>query len=331
MIDLLCLGEILIDFVPTARGKRLRDVSTFKKAPGGAPANVAVGFSKLGGSAALISKTGQDEFGFFLRETLNKAAVNTSYLYSTTETLTGLAFVSLQEAGEPEFIFYRRPAADMLLHPDEITESMFSQARIFHYGSVSLIAEPARGATLKAARLAAERGLLVSYDPNLRPALWPDMKQAREEILDAIKWANIMKASRCEVTFLTELTGEKAAVSLFKRYPRLKLIAITAGEEGATLYLRQKSISIPPVSVKAIDPTGAGDGFTAALLYQVNRCTRDKSRVQDTLWDAPDDFWHTVGRFACAAGALVTTRRGGIPAMPDLDSVQKKCGPLRAL
>lgn len=326
MFDLICLGELLIDFVPNAEGRKLRDVSTFKKTPGGAPANVAAGFSRLGGRAALISKTGNDEFGSYLQATLEKVGVDTAFLYKTSEALTGLAFVSLQTADEPSYMFYRNPSADMLLHPDEINEEMFRNARIFHYGSVSLISSPAREATLKAAQLASKKGLLVSYDPNFRPALWPEPDNARIEILNALPWADILKVSISELEFLTGFSESKGVNTLFKGYPRLKLIIVTAGKKGAGLYLVNRKIEVPAYSVDSVDPTGAGDGFTAAILYKINHSLKIGSEPASSLWSAPLEFWYDAGLFACAAGALVVGKRGAISSMPTLREVEKMIG-----
>lgn len=322
MTDLVCCGEILIDFVPTVQGYGLRHTETFEKAAGGAPANVAVGFSRLGGRSSFVGKVGADEFGRFLQETLAAAGVNTDYLYLTEEALTGLAFVSLRDDGERDFMFYRRPAADMLLRPDEVPRELIERARILHFGSVSLIAEPARGATLAAAGFAAERGRLVSFDPNLRPALWPDLALARRQIRQGLAFASVLKASEEELIFITGEAGTAGAARLFREYPRLVLIAVTSGQSGCMLCLRGRNYTLPAFPVKTVDTTGAGDGFTAGLLFMLNGQMIERHRdVMD--WEIGDDFWMLAGRFANAVGALVVTGRGGIPAMPDRAAVER--------
>lgn len=322
MPDLVCLGEILIDFVPAVQGRRLRQVDVFQKAAGGAPANVAVGFSRLGGRSAFVGKVGRDEFGLFLQETLAAVGVDTSHLLWTDEAQTGLAFVSLRADGERDFLFYRHPSADMLLRSEELPKALIDKARFFHYGSVSLISSPAREATLAAASYAAKRRKLVSYDPNLRPSLWPSLTAARDGMLDGLKHAAILKVCEDELAFLAgdQATG-KAASALFAKFPGLRLIAVTRGRKGCELCFPRRVISVPGFAVQSVDTTGAGDGFTAGLLHILHgRLEDDEGAALD--WDGLDDRWYAAGRFANAVGALVVSRKGGIPAMPSLAEVQ---------
>jgi fructokinase len=139
MPDIVCLGELLIDFVPTVTGTSLIDAPAFKKAPGGAPANVAVGVTRLGLASAFMGKVGDDPFGHFLAQTLADAGVDVAPLRFTDQARTALAFVSLRADGEREFMFYRHPSADMLLTPDEIDEAALRGAKALHFGSISLI------------------------------------------------------------------------------------------------------------------------------------------------------------------------------------------------
>lgn len=323
MTDLVCLGELLIDFVPTVQGLLLRDVTNFEKAAGGAPANVAVGFARLGGTSSFVGKVGADEFGRFLRDTLAQAGVDTRYLLLTDEALTGLAFVSLRADGERDFLFYRNPATDMLLHPAEVPVELIEQTRIFHFGSVSLIASPAREATLDLAVLAGNRGKLVSFDPNLRPALWPDLGKAREQILRGLAMAGLLKVSQDELAFITGRRLPSEAVQwLFEKYPGLMLVATTLGREGCLISLRDRTIALPGFPIQAVDTTGAGDGFTAGLLFALNNAMTEKG-LATMEWENPWSFWTAAGRFANAVGALAVTKRGGIPAMPGRAAVEE--------
>lgn len=154
MPDIIAIGEAIIDFIPTTMGKGLADTPAFEKRPGGAPANVAVGVARLGGSSGFIGKFGQDEFGRFLHLTLRENVVDTKSIVFTGKAKTGLAFVTLKENGEREFIFYREPCADILLTPEEIDEDYIKSAKVLHFGTVSLIAEPGRCATYRAVQLA---------------------------------------------------------------------------------------------------------------------------------------------------------------------------------
>jgi fructokinase len=318
MSDLLCIGEILVDFIPVIRGERLRDVPGFKRAAGGAPANVAVGFSRLGGKSGFISKVGADEFGTFLEETLRREGVDTTYVYKTDRALTCLAFVSLKEDGERDFIFYRSPSADMLLQPEEITEKVISGSKILHFGSISLIAGPAREATLKAAQIAFKSTKLVSFDPNLRAVLWPDMASARVEISKALQWTTILKASAEELAFICEGSGTTGGIkTLFSAYDSLKLVVVTLGRQGCQFYFRDHSLPVAGFNARAVDTTGAGDGFMAGLLWMIN----NECGESDFEWDKDDKFWYSAGRFANAVGSLVVTKKGAIPALPNLEEV----------
>src|SRR4051794_18734680 len=210
MAAVICLGEALIDFVADVHGVSLEDCPGFRKAAGGAPANVAVGVARLGQTSAFAGKVGDDPFGRFLERTLAENGVDTTPMRFDPEARTGLAFVSLLENGERDFVFYRHPSADMRLRPDELPVELFSGARVFHFGSISLISEPSRAATLAAARAARNCGCIVSYDPNLRLPLWPSAEAARAAMLDAVPLADVVKISDEEAAFLT---GEAPAAT----------------------------------------------------------------------------------------------------------------------
>lgn len=319
-MDLICLGELLVDFVPTVKGKSLRDVPAFKKAAGGAPANVACGFSRLGGQSGFIGKVGDDEFGRFLEEALQECGVDTSHLLKSKEALTALAFVSLRADGDRDFAFYRNPSADMLLMPEEVPADDVRSARIFHFGSVSLIDEPVRSATLFAARVAHESCRLVSFDPNLRPPLWPSLEKARQAILNGMVWAGLLKVSDEELSFITGYEDHRTAVRwLFETYPTLRLIALTLGSEGSVLYTSDQEVAIPGFGAVAVDTTGAGDGFLAGLLLKINQAIEPGTPFD---WSRPPRFWEEIGLFGNAVGAMVVASQGGIPAMPDLAAVE---------
>jgi len=178
-------GEMLIDFVSTVNGVSLIEAPSFLKAPGGAPANVAVGLARLGVSAGFLGQVGDDAFGHFLAQTLRENNVDVSALRFSREARTMLAFVSLRVDGERDFMFYRQPSADVLYRPEDVDETYVRSAKVFHFGTISLILEPARSATLHAVKIAREAGLTISFDPNLRLNLWPDAKAARKSVFYA--------------------------------------------------------------------------------------------------------------------------------------------------
>jgi fructokinase len=313
MADVICLGELLIDFVPTVTPTSLVDAPAFKKAPGGAPANVAVCLARLGVSSAFMGKVGDDPFGRFLADTLAGAGVDVGCLLFTAQARTALAFVSLRADGDREFMFYRHPSADMLFTPEEVDTAALGAAQALHYGSISMISEPSRSATLYAIEVARRSGGLISCDPNLRLPLWPDAASARDGMLQALSKAQVVKISDSELKFLTGSDDPSAARAQLW-HENTELIVITGGPEGC-LYLSAASEGhVPGFSVDAVDTTGAGDGFVAGILQGLVRdpgIVRDETRLR------------TLCRFANAVAALATTERGAIPAMPTPDQVHR--------
>lgn len=309
----VCFGEMLIDFVPTISGLSLSDAPAFKKAPGGAPANVAVGIARLGGSSAFIGKVGEDEFGYMLAEILKENNVNNEGMRFDPGARTALAFVTLRSDGEREFMFYRNPSADMLLQEAELDFDLIRKAKIFHYGSISLITEPCKSAHIAAAKVAKDAGVFLSYDPNLRLPLWPSAESAREGILSIWDTADIIKISEEEISFLTK--GEDPyddAVVQKLFHPNLKLLLVTEGPEGCRYYTKEFSGRVKGLKVDAVDTTGAGDAFVAGILSQL---AKDLSLLQN------EDRLRKALKFANACGALTVKERGAIPALPTREAV----------
>ncbi|KAK1391116.1 Fructokinase-2 [Heracleum sosnowskyi] len=309
---IVSFGEMLIDFVPTVSGVSLAEAPGFLKAPGGAPANVAIAVTKLGGKAAFIGKLGDDEFGRMLAGILDQNGVCVDGIKFDQGARTALAFVTLRNDGEREFMFYRNPSADMLLTVDELNLKMIKSAKVFHYGSISLIVEPCRSAHLKAMEVAKEAGALLSYDPNLRLPLWPSEKEAREKIMSIWEKADLIKVSDNELEFLTgKEVSDKTAMSLW--HPNLKLLLVTLGEKGCSYYTKNFHGNVPGFKVKTIDTTGAGDSFVGSLLCKLVKdgsILTDEAKLKEVL------------KYACACGAITTTKKGAIPALPTDPEVQ---------
>ncbi|KAK7314941.1 hypothetical protein VNO77_33473 [Canavalia gladiata] len=310
----VCFGEMLIDFVPTEGGVSLAEAPAFKKAPGGAPANVAVGISRLGGSSALIGKVGADEFGYMLTDILKKNNVETSGMRFDSNARTALAFVTLRADGEREFLFFRNPSADMLLHESELDKDLIKQARIFHYGSISLIDEPCKSAHLAAMSIAKNSGSILSYDPNLRLALWPSAEAARKGIMDIWDQADVIKISEEEITFLTGGDDPYDDNVVLKKlfHPNLKLLIVTEGSEGCRYYTKEFRGRVAGVKVKPVDTTGAGDAFVSGFLYCIasdQAIFQDEKRLRKALY------------FANVCGAITVTERGAIPSLPTKEAV----------
>ncbi|HDQ73578.1 MAG TPA: fructokinase [Chloroflexi bacterium] len=314
MPEVIALGELLIDFVSTVSGVPLSEAPAFEKAPGGAPANVAAGLAKLGKSAGFMGKVGDDAFGHFLAQTLRDAGVDTAALRFSAEARTALAFVSLRADGEREFMFYRHPSADMLYTPAEVDEAYIRDGRIFHYGSISLIDDPVRGATLHAVETAREAGLLISYDPNLRLNLWASAQAAREGIMRGWPLAQVIKVSEEELAFLAGTDDFDEAVEQLW-HPDLRLLIVTLGKAGCRYATADFAGQVGGFPVRAVDTTGAGDGFVAGLLKGLlEYAPVDMISIFD---DGPSEaHLRTLCRYANAVGALTTTRRGAIPALP---------------
>ncbi|MDZ7708228.1 MAG: PfkB family carbohydrate kinase [Trueperaceae bacterium] len=305
MADVLTLGELLIDFVPDRTGVTLGQAERFLKAAGGAPANVAVGVRRLGLDVGFIGKVGDDPFGHWLASVLDDAGVDVSQLRFDDAARTALAFVSLTEEGDRDFMFYRHPSADQLHRPDEIDLQAVAEAAILHFGSISLIQEPSKSATLAAVDAARGAGRLVSYDPNLRLPLWESADAAREGMLAPWELAHVIKISEEELSFLTGSSDLDAAWSLM--HDELRLLTVTQGRAGVAWFAGDRSGRVDGFSVKPVDTTGAGDAFVASLLTSL---TREPDLTSD------EGALATALRRANAYAALTTTRPGAIPALP---------------
>ena len=315
MVDVLCLGEALIDMVPTRSGVGLAETETFLKAAGGAPANVAVGLVRLGVSSGFIGCVGDDPFGRFLADTLAREGVATAGLRVTKEAPTALAVVSLGNDGERDFLFYGHPAAHTRIAPGDIDEADIRETKLLHFGTISLIAEPARAATLHAVDLAHRHGVRVSFDPNLRLPLWPDAEAARDAMRLGLSRANIVKLAEDEVRFLQVDSCDLVEAARALWHPALELMAVTRGRRGCLWLDAAEEGQEPGLKLETVDTTGAGDAFTAALIAGL---------VAHRDFDALDHAALTcIVRFACAAGALATTKRGAIPALPDRAAVER--------
>jgi fructokinase len=304
-MSVVCMGELLIDFVALESGVTVGEASGFVKAPGGAPANVCVAVARLGIPAAFVGQVGDDPFGHHLADVLRRDGIDVSGLRFSAEARTMLAFVSLGPDGERSFSFYRNPSADMLMRPEDVAYDVIDRARIFHYGSISLIEEPSRSAMLAALRHARAKGLLISYDPNLRLSLWRSAQDAKAGMLEGLEFANILKVSEEELEFLT---GGHDVAPLW--HDALKLIVVTRGSGGSSAYTRTRRVDAPGYAVQAVDTTGAGDGFVAGMLAGI---------LEHGIDDAP---LPTLLRFANAVGAIATTQKGAIPALPTRAAVE---------
>jgi fructokinase len=318
MLDVICLGELLIDFCSTKADISLEDAPAFAKAPGGAPANVAVGVAKLGRRAGFIGKVGHDPFGHFLAHTLEREGVDTSFLAFAENVRTTLSFVAVHSSGIRDCFFYRNPGADQMLEPDDIAETYVKAAKLFHFGSISMIDPRPKEATLKALETASSNGLLISYDPNLRMSLWPSEGQAFDTIWEGFSHADFAKVSEEEWEFITgtkdfDIGAGKIMAS------GVKLLVISQGERGATFCHRAGSQHVPGYEIELVEATGSGDGFVASIL--VDLVTRVDEGVQIEQLEAGD--LSGIIKRANAVGALTATRYGAIPGLPTAQELEE--------
>ncbi len=316
-MDVVCLGEVLIDMFPAELGRGLTEVSAFHPKPGGAPANVAVAARRLGARAAFIGKVGNDAFGHYLVDVLRAEGVETRGVRLDDYARTTMAFIAMPDANTAEFVFYRNPGADTRLRPDELDADLLRAARAFHFGSLSLTDEPGRSATMEAIRLAQEAGALISYDVNYRPNLWKDPQDAIRAAQEMLPRVNLLKVNETELMLLNarqamEPSGQdmldELSGALLEKGP--EAVVVTFGAGGSYFRTRAGAGRIPPFRVRAVDAVGCGDSFIAALLTQLV--------VHHDNWREALGVEHMrrALRYANAAGALTATRQGVIPALP---------------
>lgn len=267
---LFSIGEALIDMIPTRSGCEFSEVPSFMPRIGGAPANVCGAFARLGGQAALLTQLGNDPFGHMLADRLAGYGIDVSRVPFTDAANTALAFVSLGTDGSRTFSFYRNPSADLLYAAEQIDPDWFRDAFALHFCSVGLVESPMRGAHSAAIRAVQDAGALVSFDPNLRFPLWPDREALRRTVWEFLPQADILKISDEELEFLTGTADIRAALpALFTS--RVQLILYTCGSAGAYAFTRAAEGFAPCTPVRAVDTTGAGDGFIGSFLWQLHR------------------------------------------------------------
>ena len=311
-----CLGEVLIDFVAAESDLPLEQATTFVKAAGGAPANVAVALPRLGTHAAFVGKISSDRFGRSLGQLLAAEGVDVRGVIEEDSTRTPLAFVGTDGSGGRSFVFYHDHTSDMLLRTDEVLarHDLISQASVFHFGSLTLRAEPGCSATLAAVHIARERGRLVSFDPNVRLEVWDSAAQGRTMMLEVMKLVDVLKVSGDELEFLTDTSDvERACRRLRARGP--KLVVVTLGERGCFYDAGASRGFVPGISVPAVDTLGAGDAFLAGLLAGLTG-SPEGGILEDV------EALRGALRFAKAVAALTTTRYGAIPALPSRSEVE---------
>ena len=314
MIDVVALGELLIDFTNVSADGD--GYPTMAAHPGGAPANFLAALSKFGADTALLGKVGNDTFGKLLAATLKKTGICTKGLVMAEDVFTTLAFVTLDETGNREFAFARKPGADTQLTFEQIDLSMIDEAKVFHFGTLSLTDEPARTATYKAVAYAKEKGKLITYDPNLRKPLWTDLEEAKKQLLWGLTQADVVKISDEEVEFLFGLGVQEGAQHLLDTFGG-KLVFVTCGAEGCFFRNAKAQGHVPSLSgIHVIDTTGAGDIFGGSAVWKLLQTGKKPEELEESEL-------REIVRFSCTAAGLSTTRSGGISSVPEYPEVQK--------
>lgn len=312
MLDVVALGELLIDF--TCISADADGYPTMAAHPGGAPANYLAAVTKFGGKTAMLGKVGTDAFGKLLTGTLEKAGIDTRGLIATPDVFTTLAFVTLDETGNREFSFARKPGADTCIGTDEVRYDLLDETKVLHFGTLSLTDEPARSATYAAVEYCREHGKLISFDPNLRKPLWRDLEEAKKQMLWGLAHADVVKISDEEVEFLFGLDVQAGAAHILKEFG-VKLVFVTCGPEGCWFDNGTARGMTPSLrDIKVLDTTGAGDIFGGSAMWKLLQT--GKAPADLTEADLRD-----ITAFACTSAGLSTTRPGGISSVPAYEEV----------
>lgn len=310
--DIIALGEALIDF--TDVGLNEAGIRLFEQNPGGAPANMLTAAAHMGYQTAFIGKVGKDMHGAFLIDTLKKEAIDTSMVIEDDSVFTTLAFVQIADSGEREFSFGRKPGADTCLREDELDLEAIRNARVFHFGTLSLTDEPAASATKKAVKEAKDAGVLVSFDPNYRAPLWRSKDDAVKAVKEMLPFADAVKVSDEEAVLVTGKTDyEEAAKEILSYGP--KLVAVTLGGDGVLLARKDLMTVVPGVKVdKVVDTTGAGDSFWGGFISKVLSYEKSVTELTEAELTA-------AAKQGNALASLVIQKKGGIPAIPTKEEV----------
>lgn len=314
MIDVVAIGELLIDFATQSTDDEGYPVMAAH--PGGAPANFLATLAKFGAKTALIGKVGTDTFGKLLLSTLENAGIETEGMVTTDDVFTTLAFVTFDASGDREFAFSRKPGADTTLSFEEIDLSLIDEAKVFHFGTLSLTDEPARSATYRAVRYAKEQGKLITYDPNLRKPLWKNLKEAKKQLLWGLSQSDVVKISDEEVEFLLGMSPEQGAAHILENYG-VKLVFVTCGADGCFFKNAVAEGKVPSLqNIKVIDTTGAGDIFGGSAVWKLLQMGVTPEKLHETQL-------REIVTFACTSAGLSTTKPGGISSVPELSEVEQ--------
>jgi len=317
---ILCFGELLIDFLNINQFQS-EDIALneFRQYPGGAPANVAAAIGKLGGSARFLGQVGDDQFGHFLRQSMKRYNVDTTFLFTHDHAPTPLAFVFLDEQNERSFEFYRTNSADILFNESQLVDGAFEHASIFHFCSNTLTDQSIFDVTINAIMKAKANGCLVSFDVNLRHNLWKDKKVDILRITAALKLADIVKVSKEESKWIVD--------NGFAMSDWLKSVSIiwqTDGGADIEIFTHNTVLTMPSKRVEVIDSTAAGDAFSGGLLLALSHLKLNS--VQSgflTRIPLNESDIRNVTHFASSCGAVAVSKLGALPSLPTMSELQQ--------
>ena len=315
MMDVVAIGELLIDF--TCKETDGDGYPTMAAHPGGAPANFLAALSKFGAKTALMGKVGNDTFGKLLLGTLQTAGIDTAGMVVDNSVFTTLAFVTLDETGDREFSFARKPGADTQIRFEELNLQLIDSAKAFHFGTLSLTDEPARTATKQAVAYARQKGKLITFDPNLRKPLWASMDAAKEQILWGLQQADVVKISDDEVEFLFDLDPVAGAAHILQNFG-VKLVFVTCGADGCYVSNGNSACKVPGMkNIQVVDTTGAGDIFGGSAVWKLLQT--DKAPEALSVEELRE-----ITTFACTSASLSTTRPGGVSGVPEYNEIMAR-------
>ncbi len=313
--DVVCIGELIIDMISQEPGKSLSKAKTFSKFAGGAPANVAVGLANLSRNVRFAGRVGDDSLGLFLKQYLEDYSINTDLLIADQNLKTRLAFVSIDNQGERSFEFWEKNPADLALMADDVLQSAFNQSKIIHFGSLGLTDIKSRKEFIKIAKAVKSSDTLISFDPNYRSSLWKSESEAFRVLNAFASRAHIIKMDIEEAKFLCNCDSLDEILELLT-FKTSQIVAITMGKDGCILRNRKYSVKIPEFKVNAVDSTGCGDAFMAALLDGIISFGEPpKSLSEEKLF--------TIGNRANAAGAIAATRYGAMSNPPTRSEIDQ--------
>lgn len=315
MIDVLAIGELLIDFAPISKDEN--GYPSIAANPGGAPANFLAPISKYGLSTSFIGKVGNDTFGNLLVNTLKQNNIDVTNTIIDDKYFTTLAFVTLDDDGNRSFSFSRKQSADIMLTKDEINLKLIDDSKVVHFGTVSLTADPSRETCHYVIEYAKEKNKIISFDPNLRELLWNNLEDAKKEIEYGLSVSDIVKISDNEVEFLYNCSPKEGLDKIMNDYPNIKILYVTCGKDGAYYKTKQYSGFVESLKdIKVVDTTGAGDIFNGSTMYKLLSLNKD---IDDVNKEELED----CVRFGCICAGLSTTSYGGLSSVKDICEVNK--------